>query len=52
LYPKIQSKVNNHKAPSKAEVHPLPKLQCFTSFLWETKAFEESVLQLGTTEGC
>ena len=33
LYPKIQSKVNNHKAPSKAGVYPVPTLRCFTSFL-------------------
>lgn len=32
-YPKIQSKVNNQKAPSKAEVYLVPKLQFFTPFL-------------------
>lgn len=50
-YPKIQSKVNNQKAPSKAEVYLVPKLQFFTPFLRGGEKKKKSFWGVTSTAG-
>lgn len=51
LYPKIQSKVNNHKAPSKAEGIQCPSWDVLHPSQEGNKGFfVEPLVQLGTTE--